>query len=108
MLKLLYSSIFILCLFVNNKSHSLNIFELTGIAFGTTFAYGLYFDNSLPYGQTHWFPYSERNIFQKKGDVLKMKRNSFKKENIQIYSRSDLIDYLYKAESLHLKKNILK
>ena len=107
MVKYVISVLFILLVFNNNKSYALNIFELTAIAFGTTFAYGLYFDNSLPYGQSHWFPYSEKNIYQKKLSVINKKKYSFQKEKLKIDSSADLIKYLRKTESLYLKKNLL-
>ena len=107
MAKHVISVLFILFVFNNNKSHALNIFELTAIAFGTTFAYGLYFDNSLPYGQSHWFPYSEKNIYQKKLSVINKKKYSFQIEKLKIVSSADLVKYLRKTESLYLKENLL-
>lgn len=100
--------ILIFFLFSNNKSYSLNIFEITAIALGTASAYNLYFDNSLPYGQSHWYPKSEKNTYQKKMNLMKSEKKSFKRENIKITSRSDMIRYLYKIESLHRKKDFLK
>jgi len=100
--------ILIFFIFTNNKSYSLNIFEITAIALGTVSAYNLYFDNSLPYGQSHWYPASDKNTYQKKMNLMKNKKNSFKIENPKISSRSDMIRYLYKLESLHRKKYIFK
>lgn len=107
MSKYVISILFVLFIFNNNKSYALNIFELTAITLGTTFAYGLYFDNSLPYGQSRWFPYSEKNIYQKKLNVINNKEYNFQKEKLKIGSSADLVKYLRKTESLYLKKGFL-
>ena len=69
--------ILIFFLFSYNKSYSLNIFEITAIALGTASAYNLYFDNSLPYGQSHWYPKSEKNTYQKKNEFNEEREKEF-------------------------------